>query len=91
MRNVVDHVRDPTGSKRVNLLGYGMGGTMSTMFTAPHPKCVRNLALQAAGIDFTAREGLLNLWVDATALDVDAFVDPVDNWPAAVEWFAARS
>ena len=33
-----------------------MGGTMSAMFTALHPQCVKNLIMLAAGIDFSTRE-----------------------------------
>ena len=35
LRNIVDFVRRSTGSRQVNLLGYCMGGTMSSIFTAP--------------------------------------------------------
>ena len=55
---------------------------MSAMFTALHPECVQNLILLAAGIDFSTRAGLLNLWSDAKAFDVDAFVDEMGNCPA---------
>jgi polyhydroxyalkanoate synthase len=82
LRNVARHVRKRTGSAKVSLLGYCMGGTMSTMFTALHPETVKNLILLAAGIDFSTREGLLNLWSDAKNFDVDAFVDEMGNCPA---------
>ncbi len=32
------------------------------MFAAIHPQLVRNLILLAAGIDFSTRDGLINLW-----------------------------
>jgi polyhydroxyalkanoate synthase len=82
LRNVARHVRKRSGTAKVSLLGYCMGGTMSAMFTALHPEYVKNLILLAAGIDFSAREGLLNLWSDAKNFDVDAFVDDVGNCPA---------
>jgi polyhydroxyalkanoate synthase len=59
-----------------------MGGSMSTMFTALYPEYVKNLMLLAAGIDFSTREGLLNMWTDANMFDVDAFVDELGNCPA---------
>jgi polyhydroxyalkanoate synthase len=80
--NVVRHVRERTGSEKVNLLGYCMGGTMSAMFTAMHQELVQNLMLMAAGIDFSTRDGLLNLWTDAANFDVDRFVDAFGNCPA---------
>jgi len=82
LRTVARQVRNRTGAAKVNLLGYCMGGTMSAMFTALHPDYVKNLILLAAGIDFSTREGLLNLWSDSTNFDVDAFVDDVGNCPA---------
>ncbi|MCB1235678.1 MAG: class III poly(R)-hydroxyalkanoic acid synthase subunit PhaC [Verrucomicrobiae bacterium] len=82
IRNIVDHLRERTGAPRVSLVGYCMGGTMSTLFTALHPEKVANLVLMAAGIDFETREGLLNLWSDEENFDVDAFVDAFGNCPA---------
>lgn len=80
--NVIDHVRERTGCDQVNILGYCMGGTMSSMYTALHQEKVKNLALLAAGIDFSTREGLLNVWNDPRYFDVDKFVDVVGNCPA---------
>jgi polyhydroxyalkanoate synthase len=84
MVNVMDYVRERTGSDQVNVLGYCMGGTMSAMFTALHPRVVRNLILLAAGIDFGSRDGLLQLWTDPAVFDVDRFVEVYGNAPA---WF----
>jgi polyhydroxyalkanoate synthase len=80
--NCVEHVRERTGAKKVSILGYCMGGTMSSIFTALHPGLVRNLMLMAAGIDFSTRSGLLNLWTDTRYFDVDKFVDAFGNCPA---------
>jgi polyhydroxyalkanoate synthase subunit PhaC len=80
--NVVDHVRESSGSEQVSFLGYCMGGTMSSIFTALYPQRVANLILLAAGIDFATREGLLNLWSDERYFDVDKFVDVFGNCPA---------
>jgi polyhydroxyalkanoate synthase subunit PhaC len=82
LRNVVREVCKRTAAAKVSLLGYCMGGTMSTMFTALHQGLVRNLILLAAGIDFSTREGLINLWSDAKNFDIDAFVDEFGNCPA---------
>lgn len=82
MRRVVDYVRGRTGSRQVNLLGYCMGGTMSTAFTALHPALIKNLVLLAAGIDFSTHGGLLSLWSDPRYFDVDALVGAYGNCPA---------
>jgi poly[(R)-3-hydroxyalkanoate] polymerase subunit PhaC len=80
--NVVDYVRERTGSPQVNILGYCMGGTMSAIYTALHPKKVKNLMLLAAGIDFATKDGLLNLWTRPDYFDVDRFVEAFGNCPA---------
>ncbi len=82
MLNVTEFLRERNESEMVNVLGYCMGGTMSAIFTALHPKLVRNLILMAAGIDFSTREGLINLWTDPRYFDADAFVDAYGNCPA---------
>ncbi len=83
MINVIEHVRERTGADQVNVLGYCMGGTMSSMFTALHPEKVKNLMLLAAGIDFPAkRDGLINLWTQPEYFDVDKFIDAFGNCPA---------
>jgi polyhydroxyalkanoate synthase len=79
--NVMDFVRERTGSARINVLGYCMGGTMSVMFAALHPNRLKNLILLAAPIDFDTRDGLLNLWTRAENFDVDRFVDAFGNCP----------
>jgi len=80
--NVVDYLRERTGSEAVSALGYCMGGTMSAIFTALHPARIKNLILMAAGIEFGTRVGLINLWTDAKYFDADAFVDALGNCPA---------
>ncbi len=80
--NVIDYLRERTGVDTVNLVGYCMGGTMSTMFTALHQERVRNLILLAAPIDFATNEGLLNVWARPENFDVDKFVDAFGNCPA---------
>ncbi len=81
MENVVDYLCERNGTDTVNMLGYCMGGTLSAMFTALHPKRVKNLILLAAPIDFATREGLLNVWSRPEYFDVDKFVDVFGNCP----------
>ena len=86
--NVVEHICERNDVPQVNVLGYCMGGTMSAMFTALHQKMVKNLILMAAGIDFASRDGLLQLWTDASVFDVDRFVKAFGNCPP---WFLQSS
>jgi polyhydroxyalkanoate synthase len=80
--NAVDYLRERCDSTKVSLLGYCMGGTIAAMFTAMHQGLIKNLLTLAAGIDFSTREGLINLWTDPKYFDVDKFVDTVGNVPA---------
>ncbi len=82
LRRVMKFLQARTAAVAISVLGYCMGGTMSAIFTATFPEYVKNLIMLAAGIDFSTREGLLNLWADAKNFDVDAFVDAVGNCPA---------
>jgi polyhydroxyalkanoate synthase len=81
IKKVVERVRKISGSDKVSLLGYCMGGTMSAMYTALYPEDVENLILMTAGIDFRVEEGMLNLWGDKPNFDVDKFVDAYGNVP----------
>lgn len=83
LKNVVEFVCRHTNSPKLNLLGYCMGGTMSTMYTALYPEQVRNLILMAAPIDFSGDEGLLNLWTREEYFDVDGLVDAFGNCPGS--------
>ncbi|WP_248518385.1 class III poly(R)-hydroxyalkanoic acid synthase subunit PhaC [Salinarchaeum laminariae] len=80
--NCVDEVRERSGQDSINLLGYCMGGTMSSMYTALYPEKVRNLGLMAAGLCFAESGGILELWGDEDYFDPDAITDTFGNVPA---------
>lgn len=82
LQNCVDYVCERTGSEQVNMIGYCMGGTIAAMYTALHQELVRNLILMTAGIDFSPKEGLINLWGSPEHFDVDKFIDAFGNMPA---------
>ncbi len=54
---------------QIHVLGYCMGGTFSTMYTARHPQNVRTLALMAAPLDFATNSSFLNVWAKAPGFD----------------------
>ena len=81
IRQVVKKVKRHSGSEKVNVLGYCMGGTMSAMYTSLYPEDIKNLVLMTAGIDYKV-EGTLNLWGDRGNFDVDKFVEAYGNVPA---------
>lgn len=83
LKNVADFVCSHSGSSKLNLLGYCMGGTMSVMYTALYPQQVRNLILMAAPIDFSGEECLLNVWTRPEYFDVDGLIDAFGNCPGS--------
>jgi polyhydroxyalkanoate synthase len=82
LQGVVDFISREHRRRDLHLLGYCMGGTLATLFTAVNPQQIKTLTLLAAPIDFGGRESLLNLWTDPKYFDVDAFVDSYGNCPA---------
>ncbi len=80
IRQVVKKVKKDSGSEKVNLLGYCMGGTMSAIYAALYPRDVQNLILMTAGIDFKVK-GTLNLWGSKENFNVDKFVEAYGNVP----------
>jgi polyhydroxyalkanoate synthase subunit PhaC len=82
LKQVVDFVLREHRRETLHLLGYCMGGTLSTLFTSLYPQRVKSLTLMAAPIDFGGQQSLLSLWTDPKYFDVDAFVDLYGNCPA---------
>lgn len=82
LKTAIDAVRKKSGAEKINLLGYCMGGAMSSMYTALHPEHIKNLTLLAAPIDFSGKDNMLHLWNDEKHFDVDALIDTFGNAPA---------
>lgn len=78
---IVKHVLKATAQKQLSILGYCMGGTMSSMYVARHQDLVKNFILMAAPIDWSDKSSLLSAWTDAKYFDVDAVVDAVKMIP----------
>jgi polyhydroxyalkanoate synthase len=83
LKRAVDTVTGAHARKTLHLIGYCMGGTMSTIFSALYPELVRSLTLLASPIDF-AGDALLNVWTNPRYLCVDELVDAHGNCPAAL-------
>ncbi len=64
----------------VHLLGYCLGGTLTTIHTAVYPERVATLTALAAPVDFSD-DGLLSVWTRTDTFDVDALVDGTGNVP----------
>ena len=78
---MVDVIRKRPGLQKVNVHGYCMGGTLSVIYASMHPEKIKSLVVQAAPIDFSTDEGILNLW--ARHIDTDEVVDAFGNVPAS--------
>jgi polyhydroxyalkanoate synthase len=83
---MVDKVREITGSDRVTLMGYCMGGAMSLMYTSLHQEKVQNLVLMATPFDFSGNEGILYQW--SKEFPVEELVDIYGNCPG---WYLNMS
>lgn len=82
--DAVARVQQLSGEEDLNLAGYCMGGVLSTIYTALHPRGpVRNLAVLTTPIDFREMK-LFSQWSDRRHFDVDKFVDANGNVPPAV-------
>lgn len=73
LNDCVDHVRETSGSDKVNLMGICQGGTFSAMYAAIYPEKVQNLVTLVTPIDFSIKDGLLFSW--SKGLPIDAIVD----------------
>lgn len=85
--NCVDVVRERTGTDAINILGYCMGGTLSTIYAALHPEKVRTLGLMATGLCFDDTGGTLEQWGNEEYFDPGAITETYGNVPA--EFLAA--
>jgi len=81
LENAVDKVEEVTGSRNVTLFGYCWGGILSLIFSAIHPKDVKNLILHATPADFGKPPTVLESWLKD--LDVKKFVDTFGNVPSS--------
>ena len=77
----VQRVQRASGVDDVTLVGYCMGGVLSTIYTALNPEGpVKNLAVFTTPIDFSQMQ-LFSSWSDKRHFDVDKLVDTVGNAP----------
>ena len=80
--NCVDVVAERSGQEKINLLGYCMGGTMSSIYAALYPENVNALGLMAAGLCFDQTGGVLEQWGSEAYYDPEDVVETFGNVPA---------
>lgn len=79
--DAVRRVQRESGEHDVNLVGYCMGGVLSTIYTALHAGGpVSGLVTFTTPIDFTAMK-LFGAWADRRYFDVDRLIDTTGNAP----------
>lgn len=81
LQRCVQRVLSLSGTEQLSLLGYCIGGLLSTIYTALHPERVKNLVLMATPIDFK-NAGLISVWADEKNFDVDRLIDVCKIAPA---------
>lgn len=78
----IRRVQQHTGEKDVTLMGYCMGGVLSSIYTATHPNGpVKNLVTFTTPINWKEMT-LFSHMADPRYFDVDRLVDSVGNVPA---------
>ncbi len=77
-------VKERSEQPDVSVLGYCMGGVLSTIYTASHPNDgVKNLVCFTTPIDFSQMT-LFHKWADRRFFDVDKLVDATGNVPSEI-------
>ena len=84
MKNVVQLIRNRSRMPHFHLMGYCLGGTLATIFTALYPSVVKDLVLMSAPIELGGEETLLKALANQDFLDADSFVDAFGNCPGAL-------
>ncbi len=68
------------GTDRTHLLGYCLGGTLTSIHAAVHPEHIASMCALAAPVRFDS-PGLLEAWTRTPTFDVRAIVDATGNVP----------
>jgi len=73
---------ESSGSPRVHVLGYCMGGTLAAIHASVYPERIASLTALASPVAFHD-DSLLAAWTRNPAFDVEGFVDAFGNapWP----------
>jgi len=76
-----------SGAERAHLMGYCLGGTLTSIHAAAHPEEVAGHIALAAPVAFDD-DGLLTTWMNNESFDVDGVVDATRNVPWPLMQFA---
>ena len=82
MDNIVDFILDKHHLDKIHLMGICMGGTFCVIYSALHPKKIKNLVTTVTPTNFDTDQGLLHIWMKD--MDVDRIVDTYGNIPGDI-------
>ena len=82
MDNVVNFILDKHKLDKIHLMGICMGGTFSVIYSALHPKKIKNLVTTVTPTNFATDQGLLHIWM--RDMDADRIVDTYGNIPGDI-------
>lgn len=82
MDNIVDFILDKHQLDKIHLMGICMGGTFCVIYSALHPKKIKNLVTTVTPTNFDTDQGLLHIWMKD--MDVDRIVDTYGNIPGDI-------
>lgn len=80
----VKKVLRTTGAEEISMLGYCMGGTMTSIFASLHPELpIRNIIFLTSPFEFSDT-GLFTNWLDERYFNLDKMVDTMGVVPGEV-------
>ncbi len=69
------------GTEKVHLLGYCLGGTLTTIHASVHPERIASMCVLAAPVRFGHDQGLLEAWTRNGSFDVRTLTEATGNVP----------
>jgi polyhydroxyalkanoate synthase subunit PhaC len=86
VRKVIRH----SGQDRLSIMGYCIGGILTTIYTALHPQApLRNAIFMAAPVDF-AQAGLFGNWLDPRHFPLEQVLATYGNMPGELIEMGAK-
>lgn len=79
MDNMINFILERENIDKLNLMGICMGGTFCVIYSALHPRKVKNLITTVCPTNFDTDQGLLHIWMKW--VDVDKMIDAFGNMP----------
>ena len=86
VEKAVDKVREINGSEKVSIFGYCWGGIFALIYSALHPKQIKNLIIHAAPTDLEIEPTCIEIWTKK--LNADKLVNVFGNVPGQFLNFA---